>query len=83
MRLTRKIILCGREVEVEFDFDRGESQWFDARAGVGSPGYGPSVEILAFRTAGEYTSLANIEDQIFDILAAEEAERGCDAPEEL
>ena len=28
---------------VRFDYDRGEQQWFDARAGVGSPGYGPSV----------------------------------------
>jgi hypothetical protein len=30
---------------VRFDYDRGEAQWFDARAGVGSPGYDPSVEI--------------------------------------
>jgi hypothetical protein len=28
---------------VRFDYERGEPQWFDARAGVGSPGYGPSV----------------------------------------
>jgi hypothetical protein len=26
-----------------YDYDRGEDQWFDARAGVGSPGYPPSV----------------------------------------
>lgn len=30
---------------VRFDYDRGEQQWFDARAGVGSPGYDPSVTI--------------------------------------
>jgi len=28
---------------VRFDYDRGEEQWFDARAGVGGPGFGPSV----------------------------------------
>lgn len=32
-------------VNVRYDFDRGEAQWFDARAGVGSPGCDPSVEI--------------------------------------
>ena len=30
---------------VRFDYDRGESQWFDARAGVGSPGHDPCVDI--------------------------------------
>jgi hypothetical protein len=30
---------------VRFDYDRGEAQWFDARAGVGSPGHDPSVWI--------------------------------------
>ena len=30
---------------VRFDYDRGESQWFDASAGIGSPGYDPSVSI--------------------------------------
>ena len=30
---------------VRFDYDRGEEQWFDARAGVGSPGYDPSVSV--------------------------------------
>lgn len=24
---------------VRYDYDKGEQQWFDARAGVGSPGY--------------------------------------------
>jgi hypothetical protein len=31
--------------KVRYDYDRGEEQWFDARAGVGSPGYDPFVEI--------------------------------------
>lgn len=26
-----------------FDYDEGEEQWFDAKAGVGSPGFPPSV----------------------------------------
>jgi hypothetical protein len=35
----------GTEIKVYFEYDLGEAQWFDARAGVGSPGYPPSVEI--------------------------------------
>ena len=27
------------------DYDAGEEQWFDARAGVGSPGYGPIADV--------------------------------------
>ena len=27
------------EFKASFDYDPGEDQWFDARAGVGSPGY--------------------------------------------
>ena len=34
-----------RLVMVRFDYDTGEQEWFDARAGVGSPGYPPSVAI--------------------------------------
>lgn len=30
-----------------FDYDEGEEQWFDARAGVGSPGYPAMVELTA------------------------------------
>lgn len=79
----RKVTFCGREIVVEFDADRGEPQWFDARAGVGSPGYPPSVTITGFWEGDEYTSIEGLEQQIFDILYAEEAEQGCDAPEEL
>lgn len=31
------------EFKAYFDYDEGEEQWFDARAGVGSPGYPASV----------------------------------------
>ena len=34
-----------RPIVVRYDFDEGEEQWFDAKAGVGSPGYEASVEI--------------------------------------
>ena len=37
--------LYGDPVQVRFDYEPGESQWFDARAGVGSPGSDPCVEI--------------------------------------
>lgn len=37
--------LYGNPVQVRLDHDHGESQWFDARAGVGSPGLDPCVEI--------------------------------------
>ena len=35
----------GVEFKVYFDYDPGEDQWFDARAGVGSPGYPATAEI--------------------------------------
>lgn len=34
-----------RPFKVRFDYDAGEEQWFDARAGVWSPGYPASVEL--------------------------------------
>lgn len=30
---------------VRFEYDPGEDQWFDAQAGVGSPGYPASVDL--------------------------------------
>lgn len=35
----------GTEIKVYFEYDPGEAQWFDARAGVGSPGYPASIQI--------------------------------------
>ena len=32
---------------MSFDYDLGEREWFDARAGVGGPEIPPSVEISA------------------------------------
>ena len=34
-----------REVVVRYDYDKGEREWFDHRAGVGGPGCDPSVTI--------------------------------------
>lgn len=72
--MQRKITFCGREITVEFDADAGEESWFDHRAGVGSPGFPPSIEITGFWDGDEYTSLEGIEQQLFDILYAEDAE---------
>ena len=35
----------GVKFAVRYDYDPGEEQWFDARAGVGSPGHPASVEV--------------------------------------
>ena len=47
MRLPTEMELWQDDMHfrVRYDYDRGEQQWFDARAGVGSPGYDPSVSI--------------------------------------
>jgi hypothetical protein len=46
-KLPTEMLLWSDETPfcVRFDYDRGEQQWFDAGAGVGSPGYDPSVSI--------------------------------------
>ena len=35
-----------RDFRVRYEFDPGEEQWFDARAGVGSPGYPAEVSVI-------------------------------------
>lgn len=47
MKLPTELMLHHDDVEfrVRFDYNRGEAQWFDARAGVGSPGHDPFVVI--------------------------------------
>ena len=34
------------DLKCYFDYDPGEAQYFDARAGVGSPGFPPFVELI-------------------------------------
>lgn len=72
---------------VRFDYDRGEPQWFDARAGVGSPGYDPSVSITevnfgaGWRSPEEHQSADVVEweqkvmDRLVDLESAENAAR--------
>jgi hypothetical protein len=71
----------GVEFKVYFDYDPGEDQWFDARAGVGSPGYPASIEIMEVdfgcgrEDVGVYPqlNLDAIHNQIVDsVQAAEE-----------
>ena len=67
---------------VRFDYDRGEQQWFDARAGVGSPGYDPFVEITEVNFGAGWESpdaypqinLDACEDEVLEKLAALEAD---------
>ena len=40
-----EVFIDDAQARVRFDYDRGEAQWFDARAGVGSPGYDASVSV--------------------------------------
>lgn len=56
------------EHKVTFDFDPGESQWFDARAGVGSPGYGPELQITEIDPPIELTEAEAeaVEQEIMD-----------------
>ena len=59
---------------VRYDYDPGEEQWFDARAGVGSPGYGPSLEItevcesdgMWLPVTGEEPWYSRVEQEITD-----------------
>jgi hypothetical protein len=45
MKLPAEMELWHEDIafRVRFDYDPGEAQWFDARAGVGSPGHDPYV----------------------------------------
>lgn len=47
MKLPTEIELWHEDTpfRVRFDYEKGEQQWFDARAGVGSPGCDPCVSI--------------------------------------
>ena len=67
---------------VRFDYDRGEQEWFDARAGVGSPGYDPFVEITEVNFGAGWESpdnypqlnLSRCEQEVMERLAELEAD---------
>jgi hypothetical protein len=72
---------------VRFDYDRGERQWFDARAGIGSPGYDPSVSINEVNVGNGWESPetypqldidaceCEVMEKLADLEASEQAER--------
>jgi hypothetical protein len=70
------VTLRDQEVRVWFDFDPGEDQWFDARAGVGSPGYPASIDNISLdldnTTKSDWVltdaELEDAEQQIWDQL---------------
>ena len=85
MTLPTKMIINvdGLQMHFRYDADRGEDQWFDARAGVGSPGYPPSVMVTEVSLDGvtwndpemyPQLNLEAIEQEIMDKLAALEAD---------
>ena len=67
---------------VRFDYDRGEAQWFDARAGVGGPGCDPSVCITEVNFGNGWESpdaypqinFDAFEDEVMEKLAGLEAD---------
>ena len=78
-----------RPVMVRFDYDLGEEQWFDARAGVGSPGYPPSLEITEINAGDGWElpsdkfDLASLESQLANaICKLEEAQSAAEAEAE-
>ena len=60
---------------VRFDYDRGEQQWFDARAGVGSPGYDPSVSINEVNFGSGWEDPAKYPQLNMDVCEAEVMEK--------
>lgn len=60
---------------VRFDYDRGEAQWFDARAGVGSPGHDPSVCVTEINLGDGWKSPAEVPGFDFDKCEQEVMER--------
>jgi hypothetical protein len=58
-------------VTVRYDYDPGESQWFDHRAGVGGPGCDPWVEISEIKTDDGWRTPDELPEM--DLEAVEEA----------
>ena len=80
-----------REVIVRYDFDPGESQWFDAKAGVGSPGYNAEVCITEINLGNGFVSIdksglddaeiERLEDRLMVEISEEESERNAERDE--
>ena len=63
---------------VRFDYDKGERQWFDAKAGVGSPGYDPSVCINEVNFGAGWDSPDNFPQLNMDACESEVMEKLAD-----
>jgi hypothetical protein len=48
------VTLNDDEIACRYEYDPGEDQWFDARAGVGSPGYPAAVFVTEVCVGGEW-----------------------------
>lgn len=74
-----------REVIVRYDYSPAESQWFDARAGVGSPGCDAELCITDINLGNGFVSIdksglddaeiERLEDRLMVDIAEEESER--------
>ena len=85
MKLPTELIIDvdGLQMHFRYDADPGEDQWFDARAGVGSPGCPPSVMVTEVSLDGvtwndpemyPQLNMEVIEQEIMDKLADLEAD---------
>jgi hypothetical protein len=92
IQLEREMFLSDdREVIVRFDYDPGEDQWFDARAGVGSPGYSAELCITEINLCNGFVSIdqsgldeaeiERLEDRLMVDIAEEESERNAEFEE--
>jgi hypothetical protein len=82
-----KVFYGDAEVPCRYDYDPGEEQWFDARQGVGSPGYPAEVSVTEVYVGGEWVDAGNfgidqckdweqqIDDQLVEHFEAENAAR--------
>lgn len=66
------------EVTVRYDYDPGENQWFDARAGVGSPGYPAEAWITEINLGNGFVDPDECKGIDLDALNDQLLERICD-----
>ena len=80
-----------REVIVRYDYSPAESQWFDARSGVGSPGCDAELCITEINLGNGFVSIdqsglddaeiERLEDRLMVDIAEEESERNAEFEE--
>ena len=80
-----------REVIVRYDYSLEERQWFDARAGVGSPGCDAELCITEINLGNGFVSIdqsglddaeiERLEDRLMVDIAEEESERNAEFEE--